>query len=99
MGDLISIGEAAERCGVHIETLRKWEQKGLLTPFYTTGGHRRYRLKDLEMVMNNLNRPPVNLFYESIGTDSKEPMREVDIFVGDRKLTAKIGRFETLLIV
>ena len=48
MGDLLSIGEAAKICGVHIATLRKWEQKGYLLPCYTMGGHRRYSKDEIE---------------------------------------------------
>lgn len=34
------IGEAAETLGVRVETLRRWERKGLLTTRRTAGGQR-----------------------------------------------------------
>ena len=43
----VSIGEAAQIKGVSIETLRNWEEKGILVPERTEGGHRRYKLTDL----------------------------------------------------
>lgn len=45
---LLSIGKTAERLGVHVDTLREWDKEGKLVPVKTFGGHRRYRLDDLE---------------------------------------------------
>ena len=45
---LISIQEAATLLHVSIITLRRWEQKGLIKPERTDGGHRRYHIKDIE---------------------------------------------------
>lgn len=44
----ISIAEAARFLGVSINTLRLWDQQGILKPWSrTAGGHRRYLLSDL----------------------------------------------------
>jgi len=45
---LIGIKEAAVRLGVSISTLRHWDKIGRLPALRTPGGHRRYRLCDLE---------------------------------------------------
>ena len=42
-----SIGRAAAELGVSIDALREYEERGLITPERTPGGHRRYRLEDL----------------------------------------------------
>ena len=42
------ISVAAELAGVHPQTLRVYERKGLLDPSRTTGGSRRFSDKDLE---------------------------------------------------
>lgn len=47
MSRYVSIGEAAQIKGVSIETLRNWEEKAILVPERTEGGHRRYKLRDL----------------------------------------------------
>ena len=51
MDTLVSIGEAAKRCGVHEETLKRWEKSGDVTPRFTKGGHRRYDLLELEAIL------------------------------------------------
>lgn len=45
---LLSIGKTADILGVHIDTLREWDRDEKLVPVKTPGGHRRYRLEDIE---------------------------------------------------
>ena len=42
------ISVAAELAGIHPQTLRIYERRGLLSPYRTPGGTRRYSDKDLE---------------------------------------------------
>jgi excisionase family DNA binding protein len=46
--DWLTLGQAAKYLGVAQSTIRKWSDQGLVPAFYTPGGHRRYRLRDLE---------------------------------------------------
>jgi excisionase family DNA binding protein len=46
--DWLTLGQAARYLGVAQSTIRKWSDQGRLPAFYTPGGHRRYRLRDLE---------------------------------------------------
>lgn len=44
------ISVAAELAGVHPQTLRTYERRGLIKPARTTGGTRRYSARDVERV-------------------------------------------------
>ena len=44
----LTLGQAARYLGVAQSTIRKWSDQGRLPAFYTPGGHRRYRLRDLD---------------------------------------------------
>src|SRR3989304_4632775 len=57
----LSINEASEFFGVSTKTLRRWEEKGVLRPARTVGGHRRYSLEVLKR------------FKESKGTKRLKP--------------------------
>jgi excisionase family DNA binding protein len=46
--DWLTLGQAARYLGVAQSTIRKWSDQGRLPAFYTPGGHRRYRLRDLD---------------------------------------------------
>lgn len=56
MKEFLSIGEAAVKCGVHVDTLRNWELSGKLIPDYTPGGHRRYAANALRDFMKTDNK-------------------------------------------
>lgn len=49
-GAVYIISVAAELAGVHPQTLRTYERKGLLKPARTSGGTRRYSPRDVERV-------------------------------------------------
>src|SRR5881394_3640185 len=45
----LTLGQAAKYLGVAQSTIRKWSDLGRVPAFYTPGGHRRYRRRDLEV--------------------------------------------------
>lgn len=46
--DWLTLGQAARYLGVAQSTIRKWSDQGRLAAFYTPGGHRRYKQRDLD---------------------------------------------------
>ncbi len=50
--ELLPIGQAAKRLGVHPNRLRAWERQGLLIPIRLPTGHRRYRLEDIQRILS-----------------------------------------------
>src|SRR3989338_7937208 len=55
--DLITISEAAEILGVSIDTLRRWDKKGKLSPVKTSdAGYRLYNRAQIELFLNDLFR-------------------------------------------
>ncbi|MBE6466828.1 heat shock protein transcriptional repressor HspR [Denitrobacterium detoxificans] len=60
---LYMISVAAELAGVHPQTLRSYEQKGLVTPKRTSGNTRMYSQADIERLelINELTGEGINL--------------------------------------
>ena len=60
---LYMIGVAAELAGMHPQTLRSYEQKGLVTPQRTSGNTRMYSQADIERLelVNELTNEGINL--------------------------------------
>lgn len=60
---LYMIGVAAQLAGVHPQTLRVYEQKGLVTPQRTSGNTRMYSQADIERLelINELTSEGINL--------------------------------------
>jgi excisionase family DNA binding protein len=50
--ELLSVKEAAKMLSVHPETLRRYAEQGLIPASKTSGGHRRYRRKELQDYLN-----------------------------------------------
>src|SRR5579884_2200153 len=67
----VSISKAAKFLGVSADTLRNWEQQGKLLPKRTSGGARRYSLKELAPLKKELNLPGRQIGFLSISKASK----------------------------
>jgi excisionase family DNA binding protein len=52
MSDLISPQKAAKLIGVLPNTLRNWEEEGKITAIKTIGGHRRYKLNEINRLLD-----------------------------------------------
>jgi len=53
---LLSISQVAKTFGIHQDTLRNWEKKGLITPLRVgTRQDRKYRPEDLEKIMGDMS--------------------------------------------
>jgi predicted site-specific integrase-resolvase len=48
MDKLVNVSRAAEMLGCSTKALRQWDKEGKVNPVRTAGGHRRYRLSDIE---------------------------------------------------
>jgi excisionase family DNA binding protein len=46
--DRFSIGKSSKYLGVSIDTLRRWEKKGVVTAYRSPGGHRYFLRRDLD---------------------------------------------------
>lgn len=82
---LLSIGETSKLLGVSIQTLRRWDSKGVLKSFRATpGGNRFYKQQDVKNFINDL--PTIGWKWASQTTPS-EPAPEFycstsDVFAG-----------------
>lgn len=57
--EALPTSKAARLLGVHPQTLRDYEAKGLIESFRTLGGQRRFRLDDLEEFRDEAQGKPV----------------------------------------
>lgn len=53
-GNFLAIRTAADRLGVHPETLRRWDQKGTITAYRTPGGYRRFLEADIDALLRKI---------------------------------------------
>ncbi len=84
------ISVAAELAGVHPQTLRIYERKGLVEPYRTPGGTRRYSREDLERL---------DLIQEltSAGVNLEGVRRILELQSDNSRLRAQVDRLRRLL--
>lgn len=64
--DRFSIGKSSEYLGVSIDTLRRWEKKGVIIAYRSPGGHRYFLKQDLDKLFGQkyTRLTPVNKIKE-----------------------------------
>ena len=99
---LYMISVAAELAGVHPQTLRAYEQKGLVTPQRTSGNTRMYSQADIERLglINELTNEGINLAGVIRIMDLKGRLDERDEEIADlhkkvRRLADRVHELET----
>ena len=97
---LYMIGVAAELAGVHPQTLRIYEQKGLVNPQRTRGNTRMYSQADIErlQLINELTSEGINL--AGVILDLQGRLNERDDEIDDlhkrvRRLADRVHELET----
>ena len=73
------ISVASTLSGIHQQTIRTYEQKGLIKPFRTGGGTRQYSQKDVDRLIQiqNLSQRGINLDGIKIIYEMKEKIEEL----------------------
>ena len=99
---LYMIGVAAELAGMHPQTLRSYEQKGLVTPQRTRGNTRMYSQADIERLalINELTDEGINLAGVIRILDLRGRLDEHDREIDDlhrrvRRLADRVHELET----
>ena len=99
---LYMISVAAQLAGVHPQTLRAYEQKGLVTPQRTSGNTRMYSQADIERLelINELTNEGINLAGVIRILDLKGRLEERDSVIDDlhkrvRRLADRVHELET----
>ena len=89
------ISVASTLSGIHQQTIRTYEQKGLIKPFRTGGGTRRYSQEDIDKLIQiqNLSQRCINLDGIKIIYEMKDKIEELQskiISLEDEMSTQKV---------
>lgn len=93
------ISVAAELAGVHPQTLRMYERRGLLAPKRTSGNSRRYSERDIariQMIQELTQREGISLAGVKLFIEMREQLDEMERRAArlERELTARTRREE-----
>lgn len=76
----MKISDAAEKCGVSIDTIRRWEKKGLIKARRDEAGHRIFEPEEIRRVKGKLNGEELQPF--QVLTSPKSGYTAIDLFAG-----------------
>ena len=74
--DWLTLGQAATYLGVAQSTIRKWSDSGRMPAFYTPGGHRRFRRRDLDAFLSGSRPATTQGAPRVLVVDDDERLRE-----------------------
>lgn len=82
--DWLTLNDVAERLGIHPSTVRLWSDKGILPTHRTSGGHRRYKLGEIQVWQETTRAQQTVL----------EPSSAIQSAVGQIRMQVADGRLE-----
>jgi DNA (cytosine-5)-methyltransferase 1 len=79
---LLSVHDASKIVGVSIDTIRRWDKKGLIKTQRSELNHRLFNLSELERVQNKVSGKHSGNNYKILRSSKKTPHRVVELFAG-----------------
>lgn len=79
---LLSISKATEILNVSLDTIRRWEKKGLIKAHRNEFGHRLFQIDELERLKSKLNGQGNSVGYRILTADVKSNYKVVELFAG-----------------
>lgn len=77
----ISISQASEELNVSLDTIRRWEKKGLIKAYRGSNGHRYFHAKELKQLKEKTNGKG-DVGYKVLRARKKSPYRVIELFAG-----------------
>lgn len=77
----ITISQASHILNCSIETIRRWEKKGLIKPKRNAQGYRLFKIQELEKI-HNKKTSTNNVPYKILKSNKKYPYKVVELFSG-----------------
>ncbi len=82
MSFLLSVSQAADEIGVSIDTIRRWEKKGLIKGTRSENNYRMFNLEEVKRIHKKLSGENKSNNYRVLKTDSATDFTSIDLFAG-----------------
>ena len=88
------ISVASTLSGIHPQTIRTYEEKGLIKPYRTSGGTRRYSQEDIDKLIQiqNLSQRGINLDGINIIYEMRDRISDLQIEIESLKENIKVEK-------
>lgn len=82
MDSMLSISEAAEKIGVSVDTIRRWEKKGLVKASRSEHNYRLFNVNEIQRIHDKVSGAHVGNNYKILKTHKKSEYTAIDLFAG-----------------
>ncbi len=80
--DLLTIVEAAKKIGVSVDTIRRWEKKGLIKAIRSNKNYRLFNINEVQRIYSKVNGTHTGNNYKILKSKKKSPFTAIDLFAG-----------------
>lgn len=82
MSGLFTISEAAEKIGVSLDTVRRWEKKGLIKSTRSKNNYRLFNIEELQRIQDKLSGKRAGNDYKILKVNKPSDFTTIDLFAG-----------------
>lgn len=79
---MFTISEAADKVGVSVDTIRRWDKKGLIKATRSEYNHRLFNIDEIQRIHNKLSGKHEGNNYKILKSDSLSQFTAIDLFAG-----------------
>lgn len=82
MSVMLTISEAATEIGVSVDTIRRWEKKGLIKGSRSELNYRMFNVEEIKRIHNKISGVHKGNNFKVLKTKTKSPFTAIDLFAG-----------------
>lgn len=82
MNGMLTISQAADEIGVSVDTIRRWEKKGLIKGVRSDKNYRLFKLEAVKRLHDKLSGNTTSNNYRILKSKSKTQLTSIDLFAG-----------------
>lgn len=82
VSNLFTVSDVSKKLGVSLDTIRRWEKKGLIKSHRSDHNYRLFDLNEIERVNNKINGSSSRNSYKILKSKNKSPHTVIELFAG-----------------
>lgn len=82
MSEMLTISQAADEIGVSVDTIRRWEKKGLIKGTRSDKNYRLFNIEEIKRIHNKLSGNHTSNNYRILKAEKSTELTAIDLFAG-----------------
>lgn len=82
MSSLLGVSEAAEKIGVSVDTIRRWDKKGLIKAVRSENNHRLFKIEEIQRIHDKVSGKSSSNNFNVLKASKPGKFTAIDLFAG-----------------